>query len=542
MIKPISRSLRWRVRFITNFDPMDKHLTVDHPLVNTAIKTTFHSILKKLKSGTIAAAASPLISETSFQESIWAEVLCETHDFSTSSTNPSNRANRSRWIHIDPNYELFNKPKMVETIDFSNKISPNQGNTKIRRNVMYVAAVEHQHDISPVTKDNPLTNYAACSTKVTDVTPRYANQWSRTLKSRGATSKDLTQHGVKWKDQWWVRTLKKVNSYYRHQRMNMGLLNMYHDNISDLKDSKPSSYNIERSSKGGEVIVLQDSSDEEKIHHAEVTLNEIEKNEFSSNQLKEAIPTNKTAFKNHPLYALKSQLKQQEVLSPEAKKHICGMFKGEIIYRRSDVTTALTAKKWLYKHRKVRETELSNPIKIIEARKKPVKRGFQAIASYGTSTQDQSETLILNTKSENEVNDNLYYGIWQTDPWSPDYVGPDDTIPVNEFKNVELKLMNPGLVHIELRQIARVAKKLNIPYAPCLIGFEGYGGNSTPTIRGIVVHEHNAELLREAHVEWESQAVEEEYRERERIIYGKWKRLIKGIMEKRRLEKEYAKA
>jgi xeroderma pigmentosum group C-complementing protein len=61
-----------------------------------------------------------------------------------------------------------------------------------------------------------------------------------------------------------------------------------------------------------------------------------------------------------------------------------------------------------------------------------------------------------------------------------------------------------------------------------------------PTIRGIVVHEHNADLLREAHVEFQSQLVENEYKERQREIYGKWKRLIKGVMTKERLEREYA--
>jgi xeroderma pigmentosum group C-complementing protein len=71
------------------------------------------------------------------------------------------------------------------------------------------------------------------------------------------------------------------------------------------------------------------------------------------------------------------------------------------------------------------------------------------------------------------------------------------------------------------------------------LGFEGHGGNRTPTIRGIVVHEHNDELLREAHVEMESQLVEDEYKERQRLIYGKWKRLIKGVLTKERLAREY---
>jgi hypothetical protein len=103
-----------------------------------------------------------------------------------------------------------------------------------------------------------------------------------------------------------------------------------------------------------------------------------------------------------------------------------------------------------------------------------------------------------------------------------------------------LALLNPGLAHLELYRIAKVAKQLGLPYAPCLVGFEGHGGNRTPTIRGIVVHRHNVELLREAHVEMQSQMVEVEVQERRQAIYARWKRLIKGILTKERLAREYA--
>ena len=79
------------------------------------------------------------------------------------------------------------------------------------------------------------------------------------------------------------------------------------------------------------------------------------------------------------------------------------------------------------------------------------------------------------------------------------------------------------------------------PYAPCLLGFEGHGGNRTPTIRGIVVHEHNAELLLEAHVEMASQILEQEHQEQQSSVYKKWKRLLVGILTKERLERDYGK-
>mmetsp|Transcript_21013 Transcript_21013/g.30911 ORF Transcript_21013/g.30911 Transcript_21013/m.30911 type:complete len:115 (-) Transcript_21013:107-451(-) len=108
------------------------------------------------------------------------------------------------------------------------------------------------------------------------------------------------------------------------------------------------------------------------------------------------------------------------------------------------------------------------------------------------------------------------------------------------LRNDELTLLNPGLIHLELRRIAQVAKRLGLSYAPCLLGFEGHGGNRTPTIRGIIVYKHTVDLLEEAHLEFESQAVENEYKEKQRAIYGRWKRLIVGTMTKKRLEREYA--
>jgi xeroderma pigmentosum group C-complementing protein len=131
--------------------------------------------------------------------------------------------------------------------------------------------------------------------------------------------------------------------------------------------------------------------------------------------------------------------------------------------------------------RRVRETELSRPIKRVKARKKPVSKNFKPLQSYGVgASNDGSEERRVQdiqdaTQPLEDGMDSLY-GEWQTDAWSPPPVGPMDAIPVNEYKNVELELLNPGLVHIDQRGIAKVAKKLGIPYAPCMLGFEGQGG------------------------------------------------------------------
>ncbi len=626
----MARGMGWRVRFVKSLLPMDKELTENHPIFVTTMRNTFQSIVKSIDgettSTTTTAAASsskkrkrkrrdaskqlkkestesdggksmpplPIAADT-LDDFIWLEVLSTKNNemLSPSTIRSRNRSKptvalpspssskkqQSRWIHIDPNHELFDKPSLVEKIDFqSSSIATNSTKkkscirSKIVKPVSYVVAVEHSHDITTTEKykdrtKNDSIDPVFLTTRLTDITPRYANKWSLTLKLRGATAKDLSKGGGRCPDTWWSGTIKKVNRHFMNQRREYGLSDICADGKRKKGQKKMSSssssspFKVEKCDKGRDILVIDDTDDdehEEKKKHDSLASSQpngtiededsedMEEQEFASMKEREAIPTSKAAFKNHPLYVIPSVLKRREVLAPDSKSRMCGMFKGELVYQRKDVSIAHTAKKWPYLGRKVKKPELSQPAKVVKARKKPMKKGFQALTSYGTSKEDQAKNLASGTGDDDEGADadgkSRLYGKWQTLKWSPPPVGPNDPIPVNEHNNVELQLINPGLVHLELRRIAHVAKRLGVPYAPCLLGFEGHGGNRTPTVRGIVVHEHNVELLHEAHLEWESQAVENEYKERQRAIYGRWKKLIFGMMTKERLEREYANA
>lgn len=104
--------------------------------------------------------------------------------------------------------------------------------------------------------------------------------------------------------------------------------------------------------------------------------------------------------------------------------------------------------------------------------------------------------------------------------------------------NVSLRVMILSAVFCH-RLIVLFCVAFYSPYAPCLLGFEGHGGNRTPTIRGIVVHAHNADLLREASVEVVSKSIEDENQSRRRKIFLRWKKLLEGVLTKDRLEREY---
>ncbi|KAL7551264.1 hypothetical protein ACHAWF_014450 [Thalassiosira exigua] len=496
----------------------------------------------------------------------WVEVLCRIDDSNGKSMSPSKQV--AKWVPTHPEQESFDEPEAVESIlawrESNDGSRPSNGsrafcvgkrratksgktrpprrpNPRIANKyprkspVSYVLAVEH----SPLKSGASGSDDRGTSShrvRFTDVTPRYAGAWSRTLRLRGATGKDITSGGGKCVDEWWSASLKQMNAHFRPQRR-----------PSRFKSESPvRSVTKTKTSAGREVDVVELASsddngktpfpdDSDSDEHVD-----IESKELSGDMKNEKIPTSKAGFKQSPFYVIPSVLNAREVLHPEARKHICGVFKGELVYRRSDVSKALRAEKWLYHGRKVKQSELGKPSKQIKARKRPTTKGFKALSSYGITEDAQNDMIATMEKTkegDNEMDD--LYGRWQTDPWSPAYVGPTDAIPTNAYKNVELALINPGLTHMDQPRLASIAKKLMVPYAPCMLGYEGHGGNRAPTIRGIVVHDHNVALLREAYLEWESHIVEEEQKKRRNEILRRWKRLVVGILTKERLDREY---
>ena len=94
--------------------------------------------------------------------------------------------------------------------------------------------------------------------------------------------------------------------------------------------------------------------------------------------------------------------------------------------------------------RKVKEKEFRNPVKQVKARKRSSK-GFQLLDSYVDSNEKSFPTKYCDDDEEEGLEMDNLYGIWQTKPWTPPAVGPGDEIPVNEYKNIELALINPGM-------------------------------------------------------------------------------------------------
>lgn len=454
------------------------------------------------------------------------------------------------------------------------------------------------------TTDSDSSNNSNLVLRMTDVTRRYASSMVDTVRARGVTQNKTSNHfsgddkeaGMKATmtmdsvNEWWSDFLYRMNHRRGDNKKKQQTTTKNNNKVrSDALSPSPDKLKIMQS-KGDScdnAVTLDDSDDDERkdVEPPSATLvtpgspstkvdsngvrarreadpggddeddddafhrdlDHAEETSLQQSATKEPIPTSKAAFKKHPLYVIRSVLTSTEVLVPDAKKRVCGIFKGELVFLRRDVETALPAKKWLYRGRKVKDVELKRPTLRVKARKKPVnaQQGFKALKTYGVGkgndgSEESREQQIL--EGSEPLGDGMIdlFGKWQTDPWSPPYVGPHDPIPINEYRNIELDLINPGLVHIgDLERVAMVAKTLDIPYAPCLLGFEGHGGNRTPTIKGIVIHLHNEELLREAHAEMYNHLIQQEHEQRQKSILLRWKRLMMGVLTKDRLENEY---
>lgn len=558
LLVAMTRSLGWRTRYVQAMQPSQQDLDVDHPLLTSSTLSLFQSLLtdkgpanpkrKKRKSppatatdteSSAAAGINPWICADQDGVVGWVEILCQA---------PSAKKRKLRWIHVDPVHQLFDQPDQVEFLLATSTIStPNdnespskeksrrrspKNNTK-RKPLAYAIAVEH--GVSHLSDEA-----TAPRVRLTDVTPRYADSWIASLRLRGIVRgkkhhQSDSQTSDNLKDTWWSESLERINNVHCSSTTEKAQQALAKNHLGLSQD---------------DAIVLDDSDDDKKRPAVQTAtavdeVDDHETEELNESASSEAIPTRKTAFNTHPLYVIPSVLNSTEVLAPDASKRMCGVFKGELVYRRSDVSTVRAAKKWLYQGRKVLELEMSKPIKRGKVRKQASgDTGFQALQSYGVGTANdgteerRAHEIEKATQPLEDGMENLY-AVWQTKRWAPSPVGPGDTIPVNEYKNIELELMNPGLVHIDQRRVAGVAKKLGIPYAPCLLGFEGHHGNRTPTIRGIVVHQHNEQLLQEANVEVASHAIEEEHENRRKAMHRRWKKLLAGLLLKDRLEREY---
>lgn len=258
-----------------------------------------------------------------------------------------------------------------------------------------------------------------------------------------------------------------------------------------------------------------------------------ELNEFLLRDQYEGVPNNMTDFKNHPLYALESQLRKDEVIYPNDDSSKCGTFrpmnKDNVvpIFKRSHVFRLRTAKAWYLRGR------------VLKIGAQPLKTKEKQLAQMEEEDEDGLVRLYA------EFQTNLYH--------APPIV--DGEIPKNAYGNVEIfvpSMMpeNGYLVHVSerlpIKLIERAAREfLKIDHARAIVAFDFTEKNSknkrAPTARvgGVLVdaqYKEAIDLILEGLIDLEE---DEKRRKVELTALRGWSFFLKKLMIMDRLNKQH---
>ncbi|KAK4164566.1 hypothetical protein QBC43DRAFT_237134, partial [Cladorrhinum sp. PSN259] len=249
-------------------------------------------------------------------------------------------------------------------------------------------------------------------------------------------------------------------------------------------------------------------------------LDQIESNELTGLEAREAMPRNVADFKDHPIYALERHLRQNEVLIPNAQSTgtVSAGSKAplERIYRRRDVCIARTKEKW-YRLGRVILPDAS-PVKVLPPRKNTKSRLLDDDDEDEEDLFGDNTGVPIFTESQTE----LYV--------PPPVVG--GRVPKNKFKNLDVyvpSMVPAGGVYIRHSRAAQAAFILGVDYAPAVMGFEFKGRHGTAVINGAVVAEEFGEAVRAVCEGLEGMEAEEEEERRRREVLRLWSRFLKGL-------------
>ncbi|XP_051141055.1 DNA repair protein RAD4 [Andrographis paniculata] len=242
--------------------------------------------------------------------------------------------------------------------------------------------------------------------------------------------------------------------------------------------------------------------------------------ELETRALTEPLPTNQQAYRNHHLYVIERWLKKYEVLYP--KGPVLGFCSGHPVYPRTCVQLLHTKERWLREGKQVKAGEV--PVKIL---KRSLKRRKEDAEDDSEHVDEQGTTVL--------------YGKWQTEPLClPQAV--NGIVPKNERGQVDVwseKCLPPGTAHLPFPRIALVAKRLEVDYAPAMVGFESRNDRSVPIYNGIVVCTEFKDAILEAYLEEEEKRAAEDKRRNEVQALSRWYQLLSSIITRQRLNHSY---
>ncbi|GAU93568.1 hypothetical protein RvY_05493-2 [Ramazzottius varieornatus] len=244
--------------------------------------------------------------------------------------------------------------------------------------------------------------------------------------------------------------------------------------------------------------------------------------------LKRPLPKSVQEYKGHPLYVLERHLLKYEALYPPNTAPV-HKIRNEPVYLKELVHSLKTRENWLKEARVIKLGE--KPYKEVRKAKRGHKKISQLAALAGIPSTCKEESSGL-------------FGRWQTEDYTPP-VAENGIVPRNEHGNVDMfkpSMLPIGCAHIHIKDIHKVAKRLNIDCAAAMIGWDFAGGHCHPVMDGWIVCQEYEETLLDAWNNQQFKVEEEEKEAKSKKAIDNWRRLIRNLRLRRDLERKYGSA
>ncbi|KAK9091556.1 hypothetical protein Sjap_024733 [Stephania japonica] len=414
----------------------------------------------------------------------WAEIFCSGENLT------------GKWVHVDVANGIIDGEAKVEAASIA-----------CRKSLRYVVA------------------FAGHGAK--DVTRRYCTKWYKIAPKR------VNSH-------WWDAVLAPLRELEARATGDAVYLDSHQHNTSNELEEKPSktfgsvgtSANGTANSTSVEDFVLSCRSSIVKHDGKRTEKCDLNTDSHSRAQASHCFASfcdfllltflQSQAYKNHPLYVIERWLNKYQILHPRGP--LLGFCSGHPVFPRTCVQILHTKQRWLRDGLQVKAGE--SPAKVVKRARKPV--NMQGSESGACEEDNDDGSIAL-------------YGKWQTEPLNlPCAV--NGIVPKNERGQVDVwseKCLPPGTVHLRLPRVVPVAKRLEINFAPAMVGFEFRNGCSVPVFDGIVVCTEFKDAIMEAHAEEVEQLETEEKKRNETLALSRWYQLLSSIITRQRLNEIY---
>ena len=235
-------------------------------------------------------------------------------------------------------------------------------------------------------------------------------------------------------------------------------------------------------------------------------------------------------YKQSSEFILERFLRRDTCLGPESKPvKIFTTGKGdkaveEKVFLRQDVLTCKTVEAWNRFGRQVKLGE--QPMKMVPVRAVTRNRREEVKQALAQTGQQLKQALYAEVQTE-----------WLIPPPIKDGV-----IPLNSYNRMDCfvpSMVPRGAVHLPLRGVVSICKRLNVSHAEAVVGFEFKSQRAVPLVSGVVVAAENEQMVMDAWRVVEAERIRKAEGKRTQIAIALWRKFLMGLRVYERVHEEY---